>query len=277
MRNIDQCLSILPLRLTGVLAAGLCCTALLPALAARAADEPAHAAAAAGAPATAPAQLADFSGAPDCPPEVMALLHDADFLTVRHLKANLPHGDLIINSGVIASFKGWDKHTGGVVIGDTDVNLTKLPTGPGTFEAFPDMLEGKAAVHVKSRMSYLIAAVDSAAQMVRGSEFIAAMRRWDALSADEQAQFESIYRAAWADGWLDEAASAAAGHPVLREPVKGECFGAVWIEDWRGAPAGSLTRIDFRVEADGKTAMAKEKASGKLLMQTPYSGPDEGK
>jgi hypothetical protein len=221
-------------------------------------------------------QLADCSCAPECPPEVMAILHDADFLTVRNLKAELPHGDLVINSGVIASFKGWDKHTGGVVIGDTDVNLTRLPTGPGTYEAFPDMLEGKAAVHVKSRMSYLIASVNSKAQMVHGKEFIAAMRRWEALSPDEQAQFESIYKAAWADGWLDEAASARTGHPVLREPVAGECFGAVWIENWRDAPAGQLTRIDFRVEADGTTAIAREKASGKLLMQSPYAGPAAG-
>jgi hypothetical protein len=220
--------------------------------------------------AAAPTALADFSQAPDCPPEVMALLHDADFLTVRNLKANLPHGNLVINQGVIASFKGWDKHTAGVVVGDIDVNLTKLPQGPTAYEAFPDMLDGKGEVHVKARLSYLMASVDSDAQMVHGNESIAAMRRWNALKPQEQAQFESIYRAAWANGWLDDAASAAAGHPVLREPVKGECFGAVWVENWRDAPPGQLTRIDFRVEADGKTAIAREYASGKLLMQTPY-------
>jgi len=218
-----------------------------------------------------PGALADFSDAPACPPEVMALLQDADFLTVRNLKAALPHGNLVINQGVIASFKGWDKHTAGVVVGDIDVNLTNLPTGPGTYEAFPDMLDGKNQVHLKAQLSYLIASVDSAAQMVHGNETIAAMRRWSALTPHEQAQFESVYRASWANGWLDDAASKTAGHPVIREPVKGECFGAVWIANWRDAPAGALTRIDFRVEADGKTAVAREFASGKLLMQTPYS------
>jgi hypothetical protein len=95
------------------------------------------------------------------------------------------------------------------------------------------------------------------------------MRRWKALSPEEQAQFEAVYKAGWADGWLDTAAGAAAGHPVLREPQQGEVFSAVWVENWQNAPPGQLTRIDFRVEADGQTATAVEHASGKVLMQNP--------
>jgi len=159
-------------------------------------------------------------------------------------------------------------HTAGVVIGDMDVNLTRLPKAPEAYIAFPDMVAGQNGVRFKARLSYLTASVKSAAYMVPGGA-IAAMRRWKALSPDEQAQFEAIYRAAWADGWQDTAAAAAAGHPVLREPVAGEVYSAVWLENWQGAAPGVLTRVDFRVEADGKTAIAREHDSKILLMQNP--------
>jgi hypothetical protein len=202
----------------------------------------------------------------------MAALHDADFLTVRDLKAGLPHGELVINQGVVASFKGADKHTAGIVVGDMELSLTDLPAGPGTFTVIPPAMQAADGMRVKARMSYLMAAVQSQARLEHHDEFVAAMRRWDALSPAEQAQFEAVYRAAWADGWKDEAATAAAGHPVLREPVDGEIYSALWLADVPGMPAGQLTRIDLQVEADGKTTSAREHRSGMLLLQTTDAG-----
>jgi hypothetical protein len=228
----------------------------------------------------APMALADTSGAPACPPEVLANLYNADFLTVRNLRTTLPHGQLTIEHGVVAAFKGEDKHTAGIVIGDMDIHLDKLPQAPGTFQLLPGALSGPDGINLKGRMSYLMAGVHSQAQLAASQsagasqEFIAALRRWKALTPAEQAQFEAVYKAAWADGWKDERASAQRGQPVLREPVAGEVFGAMWLADIPGMPKDQLTRVDIKVEADGQTTSAREHRTGQLLFQTPAAPPN---
>jgi len=253
-------LTQLPVLSRLLLLTGAMTALLLPAAGAHAAD---------AAPVPAALPLADITGAPPCPADVMADLHNADFLTVRNLKAKLPRGEMVIERGVVATFKDSDKRTAGVVVGDIDLNLT-MPSGPGTYVALPPSANGQPAMQVKARMSYLDASLHSQVQLQHGGEFIAAMRHWNALSAAEQAQFESVYRAAWADGWLDDAATAQAGHPVLRTPVQGEVYGALWLSDVPGMPADQLTRIDLKVQADGTTTSAREHRSGLLLMQSPY-------
>ena len=62
------------------------------------------------------------------PPDMLTDLHEADFITVRDLKADLPHGTLTIKKGVIASYKHQERRTAGVVIGECELDMGKLPS-----------------------------------------------------------------------------------------------------------------------------------------------------
>src|SRR5436190_619571 len=67
------------------------------------------------------------------PKDMLDDLHAADFITVRDLKADLPHGTLTIKKGTIASFKHPERRTSGVVIGECELRMEKLPSGPDAY------------------------------------------------------------------------------------------------------------------------------------------------
>jgi hypothetical protein len=220
---------------------------------------------------TPPAPAADadaYTAGMPIPQAMLDDLHQADFLTVRNLTADLPHGTLTIKRGVIASYKGPERRTSGIVIGECDLLLTKLPVGPDTFNAFTEMFRDKEP-RITVRKSYLAASPTGAAQL-KDVGFVAALRKWEALKPAEQQEFEATLREAWSASWCDLSASAEQKCFIPRDPVEKEVFGAVWVEDFPGAGADGLTRIDFRVEADGTTTKAIAHDSGTLLMQHPY-------
>src|SRR5512136_1073174 len=72
-------------------------------------------------------------------PDPLAELHDATFVTARGIKAELPHGAVTINNGVIAMFGREDARTCGVVIGDLDLDLILKPTGTGVLNLFQEI------------------------------------------------------------------------------------------------------------------------------------------
>jgi hypothetical protein len=144
--------------------------------------------------------------------------------------------------------------------------LDRLPEGG--YNAFPELGTGETAHSFTLTQSFLYASPVSQA-FLKDVGFVAALRKWDALKPAEQRQFLEVLAQAWPESWR-AATPGADGRPTLRDPVQGEVYGAAWVRDWPGAPAGSLTRIDMWVEADGKTTRAVEHDSGKLLAQYPY-------
>lgn len=202
------------------------------------------------------------------PPQALDELHSADFMTVRDLTANLPHGSLTITRGVIASYKGAERHTAGIVIGDIAMVLDRLPEGG--YNAFPELGSGETAHTFNLTQSFLYASPVSQAYL-KEIGFVAALRKWDALKPAEQRQFLEVLAQAWPESW-----GGAVGAP--RDPVEQEVYGAAWVKEWPETPAGSVTRIDMWVEADGKTTRAVEHDSGKLLAQYPWDGsaPETG-
>lgn len=201
------------------------------------------------------------------PAEQLDKLQSADFMTVRDLTANLPHGSLRISRGVIASYKGHDQHTAGIVIGDIEMLLDRMPEG-GYLDFPREALDANGSLRVSVSQSFLFASVSSEAYL-KEVGFVAALRKWDALKPQEQRQFLEILAQAWPGIWRDQSAESMEQRPVLRLPRGGEVYGAAWVSNWPGSEPGGLTRIDMWVEADGRTTRGIEHASGKLLAAYP--------
>jgi hypothetical protein len=204
------------------------------------------------------------------PAEQLEKLQSADFMTVRDLTANLPHGSLTIKRGVIASYKGHDQQTAGIVIGEVEMLLDRLPVGG--YNAFPsEIFDQNGVFRATVTQSFLYASVNSEAYL-KEVGFVAALRKWDALKPAEQRQFLEVLAQAWPGIWRDQEAESKQRRPVLRNPVGGEVYGAAWVKGWPGSE-DQLTRIDMWVEADGKTTRGIEHSTGELLAQFPW--PEE--
>lgn len=212
----------------------------------------------------------------------LAELHNATFVTARGIRAELPHGTVTINTGVVAMFGREDVHTCGVVVGDLDLDLDLKPTGSGVLNLFQE-ISGSPEVHWQLNAAYLNAAATSDAAL-RPEGIPLAIRKWSELSKEEQERFDGLYLQSYGDGWVDESAGMGGppgmGHPGagapglrLRDPVAKEVFAAVWRKP--DQPGSVSQRFDIRMDATGKNVTITDFSRGLVMFQVPWS-PEKG-
>jgi hypothetical protein len=216
------------------------------------------------------------SAAP-APADALADLHGATFVTTRGIKADLPHGTVLINSGIVALFGGIERRTAGIALGDLDLSLALKPTGGGVLNLFHEMNPARPDIHWKLDAAYIMAAATSEAAL-RPEGIALAIRNWDQLSQAERERFEGLYLQCYGDGWVEQASSEhrppGAGAPLkLRDPVGKEVFAAVWVTP-QSADA-EAQRFDIRVDEAGINRTITDFAHGTTMYQTPWV-PEKG-
>jgi hypothetical protein len=216
-------------------------------------------------------------------PDPLAPLHDAIFVTARGIKAELPHGTVQINSGVVAMFGREDQHTCGVVTGDLEMDFTLKPAGDGVLNLFEE-ISGKPAVSWKLDAAYINAAASSEAAL-RPEGIPLAIRKWAELTPEEQQRFDGIYLQCYGDGWIEPPAQGGPGmmgHPgaaggagglQLRDPVGKEVYAAVWQKPLEAGGQGK--RYDIRIDATGKEVSVTDFNRGMVMYETPWA-PEKG-
>jgi hypothetical protein len=214
------------------------------------------------------------------PPDPLAELHNATFVTARGIKADLPHGTVMINQGVVAMFGREGAHTCGVVVGDLELQMLLKPSGPGVLNLFQETT-GSPDVTWEIEAAYLNGAASSEAAL-RPEGIPLAIRKWSDLSNEERERFDSLYLQSYGDGWVEPGGmgGGAMGHPgaaggaglKLRDPVGKEVFAAVWRKPQASGEAPK--RFDIRIDADRNVSIT-DFSRGMLLYQTPWA-PEKG-
>lgn len=215
------------------------------------------------------------------PADPLAELHNATFVTARGIKADLPHGTVLINSGVVAMFAREEALMCGVVTGDMELQLQLKPSGTGVLNLFQETT-GTPDIKWQVEGAYLNAAVTSEAAM-RAEGVPLAIRKWSELDPEEQQRFDSLYLQSYGDGWVAEAPAGGGGmgHPgsmggtqlKLRDPVGKEVFAAVWRKaEQPGEPA---KRFDIRIDETAANVTVTDFSRGMVMYQTPWA-PEKG-
>lgn len=211
-------------------------------------------------------------------PDPLADLHEATYVTVRGIKAELPSGSLTVQSGVVAIFNRPELRTGGLAIGDISMTYQLPKTSEGVLDLFREMDPKLEILDWKLSAAYLNAAVGSEAAL-RPEGIPLNIRTWDKLDEAEQKQFESYYLQAAGDSF--PAMERPMGRPGgmgapafrLRDPVEKEVFAAVWMVPTKDEPDGK--RYDFRVSADGMEHTVTDSARGMEMLRRPWA-PEKG-
>ncbi|MCH7472705.1 hypothetical protein IIA79_07130, partial [bacterium] len=202
---------------------------------------------------------------PPAPPH-LSDLYEANYITAHEVSARLHHGDLFINSGVVAIFPGLSRRLGGMFIGDVDFVLTTLPRGEGVLNLFREINPRKRTVAFNVEAAYLSAQY-SEEVYVYPSGYATAVRSWDELEKQEQEQFEAIYLQAYSDAWLVEEQTGESGGLALRDPVGKEIYAAFWTREGE--------RFDYRVDESGEKLTIDNYSKGVRFFESPWS-PEEG-
>lgn len=144
-------------------------------------------------------------------------LRQADFVTVQDVRATVPYGDLRIRSGVIAMFRGLDRRMAGVLVGDAEARLNRLPQD-GALNQFAHSGSGSDAL--RFRVSYAcLAASPRGEAAVQSEGRVIALRRWEGLTEREREQFASIFLQVYEQGIPAK---------TLEQPTGKEFFAAFW-------------------------------------------------
>lgn len=203
-------------------------------------------------------------------------LYVATYYTVEELTAQLPHGQLAVAHGVLASFVDVEARTAGVIVGDIELHLDRLPEGPSVLNLFRELGEDKYGVTRKASQAYYSVAVTADSHVEQG--YVIALRSWDELFPSEQEEFIEIYLQAVSDGWVETDAASYGAHWAgggqagdaslkLRYPVGKEIFAAVWTDDGN--------RWDYRVNADASEFTVTDYNRNITYVQDPWA-PEEG-
>ena len=215
----------------------------------------------------------------------LAELHQAAFLDVHDMEAVIPHGSLTVADGIVASFRGVDQRTAGIMLGDIELVMSNLPEGPGALNLFAELYPDQRVVRKQADRAFYSVAFGAGSQVQPGM-YITALKTWDDLSAEEQARFESVYLQAYSDAWIEEAGHGGGGHPgggghwgaggqpetvgnqvKVRFPVGRETYAAVWTTDG--------DRWDYRIDATGRNVTVEDYYRNITYVQEPWA-PTEG-
>jgi len=213
--------------------------------------------------------------------DALTELREASYITIRDMQAVLPHGSLMINSGVVASFTGVEQRTAGVVIGDIELLIDNLPQGGDVLNLFAEIDPNQRVVRRQSHQAFYSVAMSAASKVTSG--YPVAIRSWYELDDDEQEEFTSVYLQAYSDGWIEGDSRGShgdshwdgGGHPGgggatavrPRFPVGNETFAAVWTDDG--------TRWDYRINAAGDEVSITDYYRNIVFVQQPWA-PEEG-
>ena len=213
------------------------------------------------------------------PPDPLADLHAATYVTARDLALDFSYGEAALSSGVVALFDRGEARTAGIAVGGMELTLDKLPQGGGVLDLFHEIQPSESALHLTLQAAYMCSAPRSGASLA-SSAVPLAIRPWEQLSADEQQHFTDLYLQAYGDTWTEQPAGPGGGHPGapgaalrLRDPVGKELFAALWTAPTADDPDGR--RYDIRRSEDGSELTIDDYARGLTMYQTPWA-PEQG-
>ena len=98
-------------------------------------------------------------------PDPLADLHDATYVTVRGIKAELPSGGFTVNSGVVAIFTRPETRTAGLTIGDIEMDYQLPQESPDVLDLFREIDPKRDDLAWKLSAAYLMAAAGSEAAL----------------------------------------------------------------------------------------------------------------
>src|SRR5690606_10443512 len=119
-------------------------------------------------------------------------LSEASYLSVQDVQAELPHGDLHIEQGVVGIFPNLPRRMAGLFIGDAQVELSDLDKGPASLNLFNEIHPEKRVNRIQVEKAYLSSSLTADARIIP-SGYTTEIRTWQQLDSDEQEQFREIY------------------------------------------------------------------------------------
>ncbi len=204
-----------------------------------------------------------------------ANLLEASYITVHEVSAELPHGELYIAEGIVAIFPQLHRRMGGLFIGDAEVELDGLDSGPASLNLFDEITPDRRVRHINVERAYLSSSLTSDARIIP-SGYTTLIRNWDELEASEQEDFREIYLQSMSDAWADNAGHGGGmGHfagggggsgLTMRFPKQKEFYVAIWDDN--------DTRWDYRVNATGTESTIRDYGRGIDFYRTPWA-PEE--
>ncbi|MCB1217462.1 hypothetical protein KDL44_08710 [bacterium] len=204
-----------------------------------------------------------------------ANLEQASYLSIQDVQAELPHGDLHIEQGVVGIFPNLPRRMGGLFIGDARMDLDGLDDGPAALNLFNEITPNRRVRRIQIEKAYLSSALTADARIIP-SGLTTQIRTWQDLDRKEQEQFREIYLQSMSDAWVDNVgmgggmghfAGAGGGEGLtMRYPKAREFFMAIWDD--------AETRWDYRVDATGTEATITDYTRGIDFYRVPWA-PEE--
>ena len=204
-------------------------------------------------------------------------LTTASYVSAVEVAADVPHGELYIEEGVVAIFTNLPLRMAGLFIGDATVDLDRLDTGPASLNLFNELDPDRRVTRFNVEKAYLNTSLLADAG-IQPTGRATRIRTWDELDDEEQEDFRGIYLQAMSDAWVEDGgmggggghyAGAGGGEGlVMRYPKSKEFYLAMWEKDGQ--------RYDYRVDVTGTESVIRDMNHGVDFYRAPWS-PEEAK